>query len=211
MLEYIVKQGDCINSIAFKFGFFPKTIWDHTKNASLKELRKDPSILFEGDRVFIPEKDQKNEIAFFDKRNRFKMKGVPAKLCLKIFSYDNEEMKNASYKLEIGGNITEGKLSSNGVLNISIPPNIKKAKLIVEDDTNLITYILNIGNLDPLETISGIQERLNNLGFDCGMINGQFNSKMGEALKKFQKNHNLEITGKINKETKDKLKEVHGL
>jgi len=85
MPEYIVKQGDCINSIAYEFGFFPKTIWDHSNNSSLKKLRKDPGILYEGDKVFIPEKGLKSVSLNCDNRARFKLKGVPARLCL-IFS-----------------------------------------------------------------------------------------------------------------------------
>lgn len=50
----IVKQGDCLSSIANQYGFFLETIWDHGRNAGLREQRRDPDVIMAGERVFVP-------------------------------------------------------------------------------------------------------------------------------------------------------------
>ena len=37
MSKYTVKQGDCISSIADKYGFFPDIIWNDSKNSKLEQ------------------------------------------------------------------------------------------------------------------------------------------------------------------------------
>lgn len=52
--EYKVKQGDCISSIAAKYGHVPDAIWNDPANRQLKEEREDPNVLKPGDVSFIP-------------------------------------------------------------------------------------------------------------------------------------------------------------
>jgi N-acetylmuramoyl-L-alanine amidase len=53
---YTAGQGDSTTRIAFRNGFFWKTVWEHPENSELKSKRKDPNILLPGDTVFIPER-----------------------------------------------------------------------------------------------------------------------------------------------------------
>lgn len=85
MTNHTVRQGECISSIAYEYGFFPNTIWNHPDNEQLKQLRKDMNLLEVGDIVKIPEKEEKEESAASEQKHRFRKKGVPAKLRMKIF------------------------------------------------------------------------------------------------------------------------------
>ena len=84
MTNHTGRQGECISSIAYEYGFFPKTIWNLQDNAQLKQLRKDMNLLEVDDVVEIPEKEEKEESIASEQKHRFRKKGVPAKLRMKI-------------------------------------------------------------------------------------------------------------------------------
>ena len=73
------------------------------------------------------------------------------------------------------------------------------------------TVQLNIGDLDPIETLSGVQARLNALRFDCGKVDGIWGEKTECAVRRFKKSLDIvdeEIPyGQI---TVDKLAELYG-
>ena len=80
MPTHKVAAGESIISIAKDYGFFWKTVWEHGNNASLKEKRKNPNVLLEGDEVFIPEKQLKKVSKGADATHKFKRKGEPVKI-----------------------------------------------------------------------------------------------------------------------------------
>lgn len=208
MPNYKVKQGDCVSSIARKYGMFWEKIWNHPKNANLKQIRKNPNVLYLGDEIFIPEKEERQESGATNKRHRFRKKGEPAKLRLRLLDDEEEPRADKKYILEIDGNLFSGTTDSDGRLEHSIPPNAKKGRLIIEENQD--EYLLDLGHIDPINEISGIQARLNNLGFYFGAIDGVMGPKIGAALKAFQKKYDLKESGQADEATRKKLLDVHG-
>ncbi len=207
MPEYIVKQGDCLLSIAYKYGLFKEKIWNHPQNAKLREKRKDPNILYPGDVLFIPDKEEREESAPTERRHKFKVKGVPAMLRLQ-FKFGDKPRANEPYTLQIDGKIFTGTTDGEGKIKHPLPANAKRGKVLLGEYQE--EFLLEFGHLDPIEEISGVQARLNNLGFDCGKIDGILGPQTEASLKAFQKQYGLMVTGKIDEQTINKLKQVYG-
>lgn len=203
-----VKQGDCISSIAFEYGFFPDTIWNHPNNAELKEKRKDPNVLMPGDIVSIPDKRIKEVSESTNQVHKFQCKNTPSKLEVKLLKYTGEPRSNEKYTLEIDGKIVEGETNSDGQIRHSIPPNLRTGTLLLNNGTE--KHELLLGNLNPIDEISGQQFRLKNLGYFAGKIDGQMSLDLEGAIVEFQLDNNLTPSGKIDDQTKSALQEYYG-
>jgi hypothetical protein len=203
---YQVKQGDCISSIAFEKGFFPDTIWNHPDNKALKEKRKDPNVLMPGDVVFVPDKRLREYSEVTNQVYKYKCKNTPKLLQVQFVEYD-KPVKEMDYTLEIDGVELKGKTDGEGWIKQSIKPNARAAKLVFADGSE---YELKLGNLDPVEEVAGAQGRLNRLGFYEGPIDGKLTDEMKEVIKLFQQVNELNPTGEVDSQTKDKLVQLTG-
>ena len=119
-------------------------------------------------------------------------------------------MANARYTLCIDRVFLKtGELDSNGLLNVSIPPNAQEGVVSLGSGIEQ-KYSLSLGTLDPLDSISGIQGRLNDLGFNCGQTDGVIGPKTEAAICAFQEKYQLKVDGIVGPDTKRKLGEVYG-
>jgi hypothetical protein len=209
MPEYKVKQGDCVSSIAERYGLSWEKIWNHPNNAELNQKREDPNVLYSGDVVFIPEKEVKQESGATGQRHHFRRKGVPEKLII-VLKEEDEPRVNVPYILEIDGELLSGSTDSEGRLEHPISPDAKRGKLIIGEGEDREEQDLQLGHLDPITEISGIQARLDNLGFECGQINGKLGPETQEAIRLFQTKHGLNVTGEPYEAMRQKLKEEYG-
>jgi N-acetylmuramoyl-L-alanine amidase len=200
-----VGEGESTSSLAKKDGFFWKTIWDHPENAELKSLRKDPNVLFADDEIFIPEKQFKDIAKPTDQTHKFKRKGEPCKLKVQLMKA-GKPRKNEKYVLNLDGKLIDGTTDGDGKLEHFIPGDSRTALLMLRNGQEIIP--LRLGDLDPCDNPTGIQQRLNNLGFDCGAEDGEVGDATKEAIKKFQEAYKLDVTGEADGATKNKLKEL---
>ncbi len=207
-VTHVCSQGDCIASIAEQHGFFPPTIWNDPANQELKDLRgEDGYVLLPGDEVVVPDLTTKDESCATEQRHRFRRKGVPELLKLELVDTDGRPIGGAEYQLDLDGKVIEGTTDSAGKLEHYIPPGARLARLRVPDHE--LEMLIPLGHLDPVSEITGVQQRLNNLGYACP-INGQEDPETAAAVSRFQADHDLEITGEANDATREKLKSEHG-
>ena|SRR2546421_12258478 len=201
MPTYTVVQGDCLSSIAERFGFLPDALWNLPENADLKQKRQDLNVLYPGDAVFVPELRRKEASCATDQLHSFRKKGVPAKMKLRLMD-DDQPRQNTPYELQVDGQWLNGTTDGNGYLEHPIPPSARKGKLLVGEGTTKDVYELQFGTLDPIETEEGVRGRLTNLGYA--------GRNLPEAIKAFQQKAGLQVTGEIDAAMRTRLQEEFG-
>jgi hypothetical protein len=209
--DYEVKFGECCSSIARKTGHFWKTIWNHPDNSAVAEIRKLPNVLMQGDRITIPEIERKYETCAAEQRHRFVRKGEPSWFRVTLLKYD-EPRANEPYTFDCDGAQRPGMTDIEGKVDEAIPGTARVCKLIFNDDDeeDREVLIFNLGGLSPITEISGVQSRLEHLGFDAGPSDGQLGPRTEAALRLFQAKNGLTVSGTPDADTRAKLQERHG-
>lgn len=213
---YTVKIGDCMQSIADAHGFFRwESIYYHEENAELRKKRPDPSLLQENDVVSIPDLDDREEYCTTGRTHVFQLRELrEIEICL-VLEESGHPLGNMKFELsykEKGQDKTRtGYTTKEGELIHVLSSTVKSATLKIwktEDlSTDPLTWDLKIGDIDPIDSDTGVQDRLRNLGYDLGDEDGTIGDKTKAALKDFQLNVGLEATGKIDNDTRRLLDE----
>jgi hypothetical protein len=217
---HVVKQGETFPSIADRHGFSDwKAIWDAQANAAFRKLRPNPMVLLPGDVVTIPDKKplEKTPCAA-GQEHEVVIHRHPMYLVLELVDIDGEPFPTGTnYTLELGtkNKKVKGSLGANGKLKEKIPPTISKATLTLELEVSKgtktkIEMLLLIGHLDPADSVTGCQQRLNNMGYTAGKPDGMFGNLTGAALRDFQLANSVKEKG-LGELTVKKLIEVHGV
>ena len=207
--EHVVKQGECVSSIAKIAGHSWETIWNDPANNELREVRRDPNVLLPDDRVHVPPLREKWEPGQTEMRHRFRRRGWPEVLRIRVLR-DSEPRGNQPYTLDVDGTRFEGVTDAGGNLNRPILPDARRAVLRVGVEPEISEYLFALGAIDPLSEISGVQGRLNNLGFGCGPIDGVLGERTAAALCDYQHSRGLPITGDADQATRRKLQTDYG-
>src|ERR1043165_5303248 len=194
-----VKKGEWVASIADVYGYadWEGVVWEHEKNAALHEKRPDPHVLKEGDELFMPPWDEREESASTGQRNTFKTTGSDEVLRVRLLTPDGTPRANEKYRLVlVHDDNTEEYSQQNketgpdGQVEEKIPHTVKSAKLTIESSNEELKF--NFGHLSPLDQndkptlIKGVQQRLKALGFEPGEINGKDSEATTGAVKAFQ-------------------------
>jgi len=207
--DHKVKQGESIASIAKKYGFLADTLWNDSANESLKDQRKTQHILLPGDVVVIPDKKVKEEIIQTGARHTFRKKGTLEELNIQLKDEFGEPRADTLYILNVDGHLYRGNTDSDGILKQTIAVGAKSGSLVLGESYDE-EIPLAFGNLDPIDTPTGILARLENLGVACDpLISGEAFS-VSEALQKFQHMHGLDASGDLDDDTQKKLEEQYG-
>jgi hypothetical protein len=213
--EYVVQQGDYLSKIAKDFGFTDyRVIWNDPDNAQLKAQRKNPNVLYPGDKLCIPDKKLREESRSTDKRHRFTLERPPLRLRLVLEDMYERPIANAKCVLEIENEFRNVTTDGKGKIDEPLPPGVTSARLIIQDSKqthlNFVEIPVKIGHLDPLEELSGQRARLKNLGYFPGKSDDKDDPRFRFAVEQFQADHGLTVDGICGPMTQGKLKDIHG-
>jgi N-acetylmuramoyl-L-alanine amidase len=209
-----VRQGECLSSIAYHYGFADwHQIYDHPRNAEFKRKRPNPNLIYPGDELYIPELQQHEEACQTAQRHRFRVTLPPTYLNIRIQDPAQQPIANVPYNLRIATREVEGQTDNDGWIREQIPAWAQSGWLTVwPNPLNLdeaIKWEVKPGYLDPLETTTGVKARLMNLGYDCGDINDVEDEKYESAVRQFQQDNGLTVDGTVDPPTRNRLRQEH--
>lgn len=126
--------------------------------------------------------------------------------------YHPEPQTGLAYRLDIDGEEwSRGSTAGDGTLEEAIPPNARKGLLVIEPDTPEERALsLDLGGLDPPDTIAGMKHRLLNLGYDAGELDDSESGQFHGALAAFERDNDREHDGQVNAAVQQALVQAHG-
>ncbi len=199
MKPHVVKQGECLESIAALYGSTAGELHDHDRNSDLKSARPDPSVLAPGDIVWVPSDPPPRHSVSSGGSHRFKGKGATTPITLNVQDGAGRALEDKPYRLLVGKATYEGITTSEGAVEARIPTRAKLGQLQIwpggtRDEGRVLSWTVAFGGLDPLSTSAGVTGRLQNLGFRA-------DADPEGALRAFQSLHGVEPTGAVDEAT----------
>lgn len=208
--DHVVKEGECISLLAAQAGLRLVDIWEHPANRALHDARNNnPNVLLPRDRVAIRQLQLKEEDRPVDNRARFQLGAEPVFLQIRVLRRD-VPLAGRPFTLVVGTLTVQDVVPGDGVIKAQISPTVTQGFLRVGRGGSLFNLTLKLGALHPVESDTGVQQRLLNLGFDCGPIDGIIGPRTRAALRLFQEKFGLQIDGIAGPQTRNRLKQEHG-
>lgn len=214
--QHTVAQGETLLRIAKQYGYqTSKALYNHPSNAEFKALRPDPNLIYPGDKITIPPKKEKFIPLRTNSINSFVVQNEKEYFRLQVSYDDGDDVAGKRVVLNIGSQTIDTILQSDGLIEVELNNNDALTGTVdlylnEGETTPTKSFAVQIGNLDPIDTLSGVQGRCNMLGFDCGTVDGVMGKKTRIGVKEFQYEHDLDIDGIPGPKTKAKLQQVFG-
>lgn len=219
MRPYVVRQGDYLVKLAFVHGFDAEEVWNDAKNDEIRERRGDHNILAPGDIVYLPVKAKEALPIVKGTTNKYtaKVPKVPLRL---FFRTGFTRLANSRYMIEGDASPNEGFTDAEGLLELSVSVDATELCVVFPDlDQH---FELFVGHMDPVSEPSGVRARLTHLGYllrpsaeyvgitEQDTIEVDDDVWLTSALRAFQKNQSLLVTGVADEETCLALIKAHG-
>jgi hypothetical protein len=213
MKPYVVRQGDYLTRIAHRLGFVAGEVWDHPKNAELRELRSDPDTLKSGDVLFVPDVPKKRNKFTKETENAYVAK-VPKLPVSLVLDQNGEPIAGEKYVVRGLDEELEGTTGDDGKVEFEVDVHVRE--VVVELVDKQKRYRMLLGNLDPADEPSGARQRLMQLGVYSATREGEDQyvahdeTQLATALRAFQHQQGLEPTGELDASTVDALRDAYG-
>lgn len=206
---YIVRQGDYLAKVAMETGFGVDEIWSLPKNDALREHGRTPDLLLPGDVLHLPRGAPRAQEVTLQGTNPFRAQVARAKLRL-VFKDGPRPRAHKKYRVRDLGVPKEGETDGDGTLTLDVPVNVGMVRVIFEDPFAM--YRVWIGHIDPATEPSGIAARLRQLGYlPAEVVPGATDEGATiDALRRFQRDQGLDVTGDADEATLAALRKVFG-
>lgn len=208
-ISYTIQKGDCTLSIAAAHGVAWAKIWDDPANKALRNTRKSANILHEGDVLSIPLVTKTVSVAT-GTLHKIVITMERLTLRLRLHTVWGEPRKELPFVFRHNGiTLASGESDAEGICEGEVPAHVRRIQFVVTGRFGEEVNQIDIGHLDPVDLDSGVQHRLDNLGFST-TEGDEWDEPSTAALTRFQQQQKLEVSGVVDDATRSKITEVHG-
>jgi hypothetical protein len=166
---YVIRQNDYLLKMAHKFDFDADTVWNDPRNAALRQLRANPNILWPTDILYIPDQLDKQPMTHVltpGTTNVFVSDPPTATVSVRFVGDDESTYASKAYTVQELDHLTGLATDEEGVATFPVPVTLGAATVVFAESSE--SYTLSLGALDPINTLSGLFQRLRNLGYVGG-------------------------------------------
>ncbi len=206
MRPYVIRQGDYLSQLAYRFGFDATEVWNHSSNEALRRVRENPEVLAPGDVLFLPQAPPRRPLTVNDgTTNRFSANVPTTNVSLKLRDPEGRPIANKAYR--VTGTPAEITGSSDGEGNVSfrVPVHSGEVRLVFDEGGSVR---VNVGHMDPVQTASGALKRLQHLGYQAPVsMEPEYALRM--MIMRFQRDHGLTVNGTMDDPTASALVSAH--
>lgn len=203
----VVGPTDHLAKIAARHGIRdPQRIWDDPDNAALRELRSNPSQLREGDEIAVPDRDPPTFEVPAGRRHGFRVPIATIELSCRLLDMFGEPLADTAVHAIVDDPAHDLVTDGDGVLAVPIRASTERVRLELE--TRVIE--LEVGRLDPIDTPTGLRDRLTALGYLAGDLDGEDPEDIAFAISVLQHDNGLVVDGKLGDEVIAALEQAFG-
>jgi hypothetical protein len=159
---YVVRQGDYLARLAYQFGFDADAVWADAKNAQLRQDRSDHNILSPTDLLYIPDQGGTPATQSLTTGTTNAFVSNPPTTTVTIRFVD-APFASQAYSVPELPELTGLTTGQDGTATFSIPVTLDTFTIAFTGSGTSFSF--DVGCLDPINTLSGIFQRLQNLGY----------------------------------------------
>lgn len=141
-------------------------------------------------------------------------KAATQRLDIKLTDAALEPYANKEFVVKAGGVRVEGTTGGDGKIGVDVPADATTADITLwlEKRPTGATrrYSIELKPLPPTSDVVGLQTRLRHLGYLHRAPSGELDEATKGAIREFQRDHGLDVTGEPDAKTQSKIEEVHG-
>jgi hypothetical protein len=157
---YVIRQGDFLLKLANQFGFDADAVWNDKQNEGLRQLGRDPHVLFPSDVLYVPSQEANPVPLNTGAQNDFVAHAPTVNIGIRFSDLAFASKACTVQELPELTGLTTG---PDGLLKLDVPATVEAITITFSDPP--CTCVCNIGYINPITTLSGVHQRLQNLGY----------------------------------------------
>jgi hypothetical protein len=163
MQPVVIQRGDFLSKLADAFAFDADAVWNDDHNADLRALRYSPDMLVPGDVMFVPGEPNAPVETAPHAADGASTALSPVPTSSISVRFTEAIYASKAYRLqeldELGVLMTD----ETGMAKFDCPVTVQTVTVVFS--TSGESRELNIGGMDPVDTLAGVFKRLQNLGY----------------------------------------------